>query len=247
MGSRSRVRDEDDESSARHRSKVVRRRDAGLDRFDGTGHEVRRARDLAKNLFDKGEDAEIAIERDPQRFRENLSYIIRSNRTTLRELADEAKVEYRWLRRIVRDGLERRVGRLDRLAQTLRLPDGDYFWAPDIRRFLPPPPDPEELCGLKRRLNWAYAERLLDLLETGDHEYLKGLIDRLHEACSVQRDRGVNPGEEALDRDLDSGPRTPGNSSEPAGPITESPVAVPDPDPGVPPLARRTRGRSKSI
>ena len=245
MGSWSRVRDED-ESSSRHRSKVVRRRDAGLDRFDGSGHEVRRARDLAKNLFDKGEDAEVAIERDARRFSDNLSYIIRTYQIPLRELADEAEVEYRWLRRIVRDGLERRVGRLDRLAQTLRLPDGDYFWAPDIRRFLPPPPDPEELCGLKRRLNWVYAERLLDLLETGEHEYLKGLIDRLHVACSVKQDRDINPGEETLDRDLESGQRTPGSASEFAVPIAEPQVAPPDPSPGVPPLARRTRGRSKS-
>lgn len=97
-----------------------------------------------------------------------------------------------------------------------------------------------------RRLNWAYAERLLDLLETGEHEYLKGLIDRLHEAWSVQRDRNVKPGERTLDRYHESGQQTPGRSSEFTVPITEPPVALPHPDPGVPPLARRTRSRSKT-
>ncbi|WP_068415753.1 hypothetical protein [Planctomyces sp. SH-PL62] len=98
----------------------------------------------------------------------------------LRLLSEAVEVEYRWLRRIVKDGLSRRGGRLDRLTRHLGLPDGDYLWAADIKQFLPHPPKPEQLSTLKQKLAWPYAERLLDLLETGSHEYLKDLIDRLH-------------------------------------------------------------------
>jgi hypothetical protein len=75
------------------------------------------------------------------------------------------------------------VGRLDRVASYFNLADGDYFWATDIKKFLaPPPPKPDRLISMKQKINWPYAQRLLNLLETGQHDFLRELIDRLYAA-----------------------------------------------------------------
>jgi hypothetical protein len=225
-----------------------RRRDEMLDRFGYGGLEKRRARDLNCNLDESGDDPESdGIRRDPEQFKKNISYIVATYDIDLNRLSKDLKLEYRWLRRIVKDGLARRVGRLDRLAKHLGLPDGDYLWAADIKRFLPPPPPTTEQLGtLKQRLHWPYAERLLDLLEAGDHEYLKALIDRLHGACFSRpvigpscESGGVDPSIAGVNIQP---PAAVGTEHPPA---QSSPVAVERPIPGSS-LARRIRSRRGS-
>jgi len=169
-----------------HKMRARRRRGKKLDRLAGAGVEKKRVRDLNSKgvLFDEGEDDALEfLERSPKTFRANLQYILRAFGVEVEQLAQEIGVEYRWLRRAVNDGLERRVPRLDRLARHFDLPDADYLWAKDIRKFLKgAPPHPEVLKTWKQNLNWCYAERLLDLLETGQTDFLKGLIDNLHGA-----------------------------------------------------------------
>ena len=116
-----RGRREMDEEGNPRKSRVRRKRDENLDRLDeGGGFQQRRLRDLNSNLYDKGEDKELSgIERDPEQFKANLNYIIDAYGCDLHDLAEKAGVEYRWLRRIVRKGLERRVNRLDRVASYL--------------------------------------------------------------------------------------------------------------------------------
>jgi hypothetical protein len=175
-----------DEEGNPRKSRVRRKRDENLDRLDeGGGFQQRRLRDLNSNLYDKGEDKELSgIERDPEQFKANLNYIIDAYGCDLHDLAEKAGVEYRWLRRIVRKGLERRVNRLDRVASYFGLPDGDYLWAREIKIYpLALPPKPDQLSTLKQKINWPHAQRLLELLETGKHEYLKGLIDELYRTC----------------------------------------------------------------
>jgi hypothetical protein len=168
-----------------HKMRARRGGDKKLDQLSGAGVHNRRGRDLnakAGVLLDKGEGDPLEhLERSPETFRANLQYILRTFGVEVRQLSQELGVEYRWLRRAVNKGLERRVPRLDKLAHHFGLPDGHYFWAEDITKFLETaPPRPEALKTWKQNLNWCYAERLLELLEAGKHDFLKELIDHLY-------------------------------------------------------------------
>jgi hypothetical protein len=168
-----------------HKSRVRRNRDETLDQAAlQEGFQFRRSRDLNAKLYDDEDDGLSTVERGRKQFKLNMEYLVCTYNISLPDLANEIGVEYRWLRRIVSQGLARKVDRLDRLARHFGLPNGDYLWATDIERFLPaPPPKPEQLGTLKQKINWSHAQQLLELLETGQHEYLKGLIDQLHKTC----------------------------------------------------------------
>jgi hypothetical protein len=175
----------DDDPDFPHKSRVRCKRDENLDALKEGTFDKRRPREINANLFDKDEDKELGIPKDPKQFKANMDYFVNTYEIDLRALAKDTRVEYRWLRRIVREGLERKVDRLDRVASYFNLADGDYFWATDIKKFLaPPPPKPDRLISMKQKINWPYAQRLLDLLETGQPDFLRELIDRLYAASS---------------------------------------------------------------
>ena len=100
--------------------------------------------------------------------------------------------------------------------------------------------------SLKQKVNWPYADRLLNLLKSGEHEFLKGLIDRLHEAsCSNQRGEPASTVEDAH-KASDPLPEIPTkqiDSETLPTPPASRPVGGKI---GETPLARRTRRRLKA-
>lgn len=103
---------DDDDPDFPHKSRVRRKRDENLDALKEGTFDKRRPGEINANLFDKDEDKELGIPKDPKQFKANMEYLVNTYEIDLRALAKDTEVEYRWLRRIVREGLERKVDRL---------------------------------------------------------------------------------------------------------------------------------------
>jgi hypothetical protein len=128
---------------------------------------------------------------DPDEFAANLDRLTRMHGLTRKEVAKQIGAPYQWYRRVVTKGLvriskENRVY-LEALVDLFRLGRIEDLWRPDLIRFdvetpgLDPEADQHTQLAWRQRELWPYAEKLGRLLASGKHEYLKDLIDRLHE------------------------------------------------------------------
>ncbi len=133
------------------------------------------------------------IDRSPEIVIQNMKTLLDFYKISEEDAHKRIGVDRRWFRRLLKQGLERRMPNLDKVAQYFNFSDGDYLWSKDISQFLvEPPPSPEALDSWTKQMSWPYAQRLLELLETGQHDYLKALIDGLHRMAFA---RGVMPGQ----------------------------------------------------
>lgn len=176
-----------------HRTRRKRGTDSGA--FMERGRfAVLRARDL-KALPKEDTDEVEFQDRSPEKIRRNLQILLDRYSIDDRRASKEIGVDGRWFRRLMKQGLSRRMPNLDKVAVFFGLPDGDYLWADDIERFLgPAPPRPETLDSLTQQMNWPFALRLLELLDTGRHDYLKGLVDGIHRIAFTEPIDGVPDG-----------------------------------------------------
>jgi hypothetical protein len=125
-----------------------------------------------------------------------------------RELADEIGVQWRWYRRLLGRGLSRIDKRylpsLKRITEFFRLgrPQDpidcrvEELWNPRLDVLNHDLPKPAALESWRQRIDWPYAQKLLELLESGQHDHLRGLIDSLYrlacqEELKTQKSRAV--------------------------------------------------------
>lgn len=135
-------------------------------------------------------------ERTPEVFAANLNGLTALTGKTAREVADDIGVQWRWYRRILGQGLARIYKdfrpSLERIADYFRLGDSlapiegrvEELWNPKLDALKRSPPKPAILESWRQKCDWPHAQKLLELLEGGQHDYLRGLIDSLHRlAC----------------------------------------------------------------
>ncbi len=182
----------------RHRSRIRRKADVRSTLEEGR-HGTVRPRDInALPREDKDDSAFDFVERCPDTLIRNINILLEYYEIREEDAHECFGVERRWFRRLLKQGLERRMPNLDKVARFFHLADGDYLWTKDIRRHLvKPPPRPDVLDSWTKRVSWPYAQRLLELLETGQHEFLKALIDGLHQMAfgrgAIAGDGGGEP------------------------------------------------------
>jgi hypothetical protein len=124
------------------------------------------------------------VVREPAVFAGNLRNLISQSGLTEDEAWEVIGVERRWLRRVMKSGL-RRIDRrshqhLKRVAHYFGLKRLEDLWEADLPGLKHQPAVDQQILSWSQKANWPYARKLLELLATGEHEFLKGLIDSLH-------------------------------------------------------------------
>lgn len=122
---------------------------------------------------------------DPKVFARNLYALIQMQGLTLKKTADKIGAKYQWIRRIVTRGMVRITEEnrpyLNKLARLFQIGKIEDLWKPDLIEVTVQREGPalaEDLLREKKLV--PYAQKLILLLASGKHEYLKELIDRLH-------------------------------------------------------------------
>lgn len=156
------------------------------------------AKDVIARLQARYQEAEA---RDPEVFAQNLDRLTQMHGLTRREVAEKIGARYQWFRRLVTRGLTRIDARnqaaLDRLAALLGLAGIEDLWSPDLIEFKVVRPgldrdaDPHTHVVWRQREFWPYARKLAHILASGQHEYLKDLIDALY--ATVPKDAFKEP------------------------------------------------------
>ena len=130
--------------------------------------------------------------RTPKIFAENLSSLARQTKLTPGDVVLRCGISRRWYTRLMKHGLARIDKRtrpdLQRLAKFFDLGRLDDFWNPNLDRLRDRVGVDEQILDWSKKVNWPYAKKFLELLETGEHEYLKGLIDSLQ---SLESSRAI--------------------------------------------------------
>ena len=168
-------------------------RKINLDPEIANGMKVERAggRHVPTHSESRSNETGVSIERDAEVFRQNLSFLLDHVGGTQAAVAERAKVSHDWLRQLSKRGLtqirEKNREPLDRLRQLFGLDSVDELWSATLI---------EELKTTHRRIaaispylrskDWGYARKVLTLLQTGDHDYLRGLIDSLYEHIEIE-------------------------------------------------------------
>jgi hypothetical protein len=126
------------------------------------------------------------VERDPAVFARNLRSLIQHSGLTAGDAPTQIGVNRRWLRRLSSCGLARIDRRtrpdLEKIVRYFDLRGPEVLWEADLPQLRRQPAVDQQILGWREKVNWPYAQRLLELLETGDHEFLKGLIDSLYDS-----------------------------------------------------------------
>jgi hypothetical protein len=106
------------------------------------------------------------------------------------EVAERCRISRRWYVRLLSNGLARIDKRtrpaLERLAHHFGLGRIEDFWDPKLDRLRQRAVVDEQILTWSTKVNWPYAKKLLELLESGEYEHLKGLIDTLHALESLR-------------------------------------------------------------
>jgi len=121
---------------------------------------------------------------DRQVFARNLDNLIQMKGLTLKNTADKIGADYQWIRRIVTRGMVRiteenrpYLKKLARLFEVSRIED---LWNPDLIVFRVKKDGPALTADWLEDELVPYAQKTILLLASGEHEYLKELIDKLH-------------------------------------------------------------------
>ena len=128
------------------------------------------------------------VERDPEVFARNLDLLTIMHRLNRVEAAEKVGANVLWYRRAVTVGLSRIDKRtrpvLERIVEVFGLTTVEDLWERDLIRF-------ERSSGLKAEADtpahlvwrqkewWPWACKLAHILASGQHDYLKDLIDAL--------------------------------------------------------------------
>jgi hypothetical protein len=119
---------------------------------------------------------------DPLVFARNLGILIQMKGRTLKSTADEVGADYQWIRRIATRGMVRITDDnhpyLKKLAKLFEIGRIEDLWMPDlivVRQERPTVTD-HLLPGVVA----PYARKLILLLASGEHDYLREMIDTLH-------------------------------------------------------------------
>ena len=153
-----------------------------------------------KTTIDELSEADLARVRnrpDAREYREakvfatNLDRLTRMHGMTRQQAAERIGAPYQWYRRVVTQGL-RRISTENRdylevLADLFHLGRIEDLWRPDLISYnvekagLDPKADKHTQLLWRQNQLWPYAEKLGRLLASGQYEFLKELIDKLHE------------------------------------------------------------------
>jgi hypothetical protein len=127
--------------------------------------------------------------RDPQVFARNLNRLTLLYGLTRRQAAEKVGADYLWYRRAVTKGL-RRVTRttrpvLERIVQAFGLTTVEDLWERGLIRLerrgaLVDEPDAHVNLVWRQREWWPWARKLAHILASGQHDYLRDLIDALY-------------------------------------------------------------------
>lgn len=128
---------------------------------------------------------EDVIERNSQVFLKNLRYLTEQSRQTKASIAQVAVVSHEWLRQLTQRGLSqiRQKNRepLERLRRFFNLDSIDDFWSATliselerVRR------RSTAMNPLLRSKDCPYAFKVITLLQTGEHDFVRDLIDTLY-------------------------------------------------------------------
>jgi hypothetical protein len=135
------------------------------------------------------------VHRDPSIFASNLRNLIRHAGLAETEAPAKLGVGRSWLRRATARGLARIDKRTEAdlvwVASYFGLAGPEEFWETDLPCLRHQPVVDRQVLGWREKVNWPYAEKLLELLETREHGFLKGLIDSLHTSVLSRPRRGV--------------------------------------------------------
>lgn len=149
----------------------------GKDVFDEISDEHRhRSREVSSGMAAEQEW------NDPQVFARNLGILIQMKGWNLKYTADEIGANYQWIRRIVTRGMVRITDEnrpyLKKLAKLFEISRIENLWKPDlivVRQEGPDLADP-----LLPGVTAPYARKLILILASGEHDYLREMIDTLH-------------------------------------------------------------------
>jgi hypothetical protein len=75
----------------------------------------------------------------------------------------------------------------------------------DLPRLRRQPVLDDQVLGWREKVNWPYAKKLLELLEAGEHDFLKGLIDSLHASELFRAGAGAGSGAKPVPTESPSG------------------------------------------
>lgn len=139
--------------------------------------------------MESGESEEIV--RDGQVFRRNVRFLLDHSGTTQAELAKRANISHDWLRQLTRRGLTqiRQKNRepLERLRRWFLLDSVDDFWSKglveDVKR---ESRRSDQMRPYLRSKDWPYLLKVLKLLQSGEHDFLRGLIDMLSKRMEIE-------------------------------------------------------------
>jgi len=103
--------------------------------------------------------------------------------------AKDIGVEARWLRRLQRQGLgyasRSSRDKLERLAEFFSLSHFTHLWREDLLKSLGlPGPKPDQVESWLRSPHWKQADKLIQLLDTGEYGHLSKIIDDCHELAT---------------------------------------------------------------
>jgi len=138
------------------------------------------------------EPGQPKYERKLKVMRDNLIGLVRMTGKPAKEVAGEIGVDWRWFQRLLKQGLARIDSRfrpsLRQIATFFDLEGGDVdeLWNPKLPALRRPAPAPEELASWRQKRDWPYAKKLLELLETGQHDHLRSLIDSLYRLAAQE-------------------------------------------------------------
>ena len=148
-------------------------------RSETLGHGVR-VRPVPKRNPGKVQETQ----REPAVFARNLRNLLLQAKLSDPEAPAKIGVGRRWLRRASVCGLARIDKRtradLERVAHYFGLDGPEELWEADPPRLRRQPAIDRQALGWRDKVNWPYAMKLMELLEAGEHDFLKGLIDSLH-------------------------------------------------------------------
>jgi hypothetical protein len=163
-------------------------------RSEVLGHGVR-----VRRLPRRDPPGEEGHPRDPAIFAANLRELTGQAGLTPAEVAAQLGLSRRWYVRLMAHGLaridKRTCAGLEHLVHLFGLRRVEELWDPNLERLRPRAGVDQKILSWSQKAHWPYAEKLLELLETGEHDFLKGLIDSLHgsEQLKAGVKEGANP------------------------------------------------------
>lgn len=134
------------------------------------------------DLKHPNETFEAAKERFQIVTKQNIEELLKWKPVTASELG----IEGRWLKRLQEFGLgypsKASLGHLEKLADHFGYSNYLHLWREDLLELMGlPEPTEEKVAKWKHSPNWRRAEKLLELLDSGDFDHLATLIDDMYE------------------------------------------------------------------